>query len=226
MDNFDKAVLAPLAVALLSWLVKDYIFAALRRRQEALRTEWSDRLKSFWSPLFFWMGVGLAYTSSKAKAAEAVKALEALLSQHAHLLPEVHYYTVIKLIEKLTVLPNREIDLGEIRNTHAYVKKQIELLNFLLYKKDFGFDPKTQASLLGSQQALLRLISQTIIHVLTWGLLGVYLYALGFLFLTDRWGWLAILLSPLAIAVWRDGSKRLELRQEIERFQSIDSKPR
>lgn len=226
MDYLDKEVLAPLAVALISWLVKDYIFAVLRKKQEALRTEWSDRLKSFWSPLFFWMGVGLAYASSKQKAEEAVKALEGLLAQHAHLIPQTHYYTVIKLIEKLTVLPGRKIDLDEIQDTHAYVRGQIELLNFLLYKKDFGFDPKTQTSVLGSQQALLRLVSQTIIHVVTWGLLGLYLYALGFLFLADRWFWLTILLSPLAIAVWRDGSKRLKLDQEVKRLQTFDKKTR
>lgn len=226
MDEFDTQVLAPLAVALISWLVKDYIFAVLRKKQEALRGEWSDRLKSFWSPLFFWMGVGLAYASSKQKAEEAVKALEGLLAQHAHLLPQTHYYTVIKLIERLTVLPGRKIDLSEIRDTHAYVKGQIELLNFLLYKKDFGFDPKTQTSLVGSQQAFLRLISQTITHVVTWGLLGLYLYALGFLFFTERWFWLAILLLPLVIAVWRDGSKRLQMGREVEKLQTFDKKTR
>lgn len=218
--NVDKDILAPLAVALISWLIKDYIFSLLQKRQEALRTEWADRLKSFWSPLFFWVGAGLAYTESKPKADEAVKALEGLLSKNAHLLPEAHYFVVVKLIEKLTVLPDREIDLGETQHTQAYIRKQIELLNFLLYKKDFAFDPKAHASILGSQQALFRLASQTIIHVLAWGLLGLYLYAGIFLFLSDRLFLLLILLSPLTVAVWRDVSKRLEMRRELKQLSS------
>lgn len=213
--NFDKDIVAPLAVALVSWLVKDYIFALVKKRQDALRAEWSDRLKSFWSPMFFWIGASLVYEKSHEKAAEAVKALEDLLSKNAHLLPDKHYMVIVKLIEKLTTLPERALTIEEVQSTKSYIKKQIELLNFLLYKKDVMFDPRSHTAMLGSQQAFLRLISQTIVHTAAWGLLGIYMYLGVNWYLEDRLIPLGLLLSPLAVAVWRDVLKRLQMKKEL-----------
>lgn len=218
MEIFDKQIVAPLAVALLSWLVKDYIVASLQKRQEALRKEWLDRLTAFWSPLFFWIGASLTYTSSKQKSDEVVKALEGLLSKNAHLLPDRHYVVIVKLIEKLTVLPDREIDVADVTTTRAYAQRQIELLNFLLYKKDATYDPRAHASLLGSQQALLRAMVQTILHFVAWGSLGLYLYSTYYLFTEDRMLPLALLLTPILIAIWTDVRKRLQMKKEIEQL--------
>lgn len=218
MEIFEKQVAAPLAVALISWLVKDYIVASMQKRQEALRNEWSDRLVTFWSPLFFWIGASLTYVSSREKSVEVVKALEGLLSKNAHLLPDRHYVVVIRLIEKLTVLPDRDIEVEEVKATRAYVQRQIELLNFLLYKKDATYDPRAHASVLGSQQALLRAMVQTIIHFLAWGCLGLYLYLAYYLFAEDRMLPLAFLFVPLLVATWTDVRKRLQMKKEVEQL--------
>jgi hypothetical protein len=209
-------IVAPITVALISWFIKDYIFAILQKRQEVLRTEWKIRLTECWSPIFFWSGMILAYSKSPEKLSEAVKELEKILAKNANLIPIKHYHVLVKSIELATNVVDEQLDMSEIKKTRVYIYSQIELLNFVLYKKDTTFDPSSHVSLFGSQQALLRLASQIILHVVSWGILAVYIYWIYTAVISVNLGLNLILLAPLLFIVIHDLNKKYKLSKEAK----------
>jgi hypothetical protein len=143
MLEIFKILVAPILVALVSWLIKDYVFAQQKAKQEMLRAEWLKRLTTFWSPLFLWSGMILFPKDSDGKNVEkAVEELTSALASNAHLLPKQHFHVVMSLIEKATVLPNKKLDLNDVKETRAYIYRQIEVLNYLLFKRDNSFEPE------------------------------------------------------------------------------------
>lgn len=207
-------IAAPIVVGLISWFIKDYVFSLMQKRQEALRTEWRSRLIDCWSPLFFWSGVVLAYSGLPTKKEEAVKELEKILAKNANLIPLNHYHALVKLIEVSTGAIQGQFDMHEIEKTRAYIYKQIELHNFVLFKKDMIFEPSSHVSLFGSQQALLRLSSQIVQHVVSWGVLALYLYAIYRALLNEKLALSLILLLPVVLVVMHDLRKKYKLDQE------------
>lgn len=210
-----KVLVAPILVALVSWLVKDYMFAQQKAKQDLLRNEWLRRLTTFWSPLFLWSGMVLFPKHGDGHNIEkAVSELTTALAGNAHLLPIKHYYVIMSLIEKATVLPEKDLDLSVVNDTRAYVYRQIEILNYLLYKRDNSFDPLTNAEFIGSPLALVRAAANTTLHLLTWGLLAGFLY-LGYFFLSEGNLFGSILYSfILILPLWADAEKRIEMRRE------------
>lgn len=215
IDNqLITTIAAPIMVGLISWFIKDYVFSLMQKRQEALRTEWRSRLVDCWSPLFFWSGVVLTYSGLPTKKEEAVKELERILAKNANLIPLSHYHELVKLIEVSTGAIQDQFDVSEIKKTRDYIYKQIELHNFVLFKKDMIFEPSSHVSLFGSQQALLRLSSQIVQHVVSWGVLALYLYAIYRALLNEELAFSLILLLPVVLVVMHDLWKRYELDQE------------
>lgn len=210
-----KILVAPILVALISWLIKDYLFAQQKAKQELLRAEWQKRLTTFWSPLYLWSGMILFGKYGDGKNIEkAVSELTTVLAGNAHLLPKKHYFVIISLIEKATVLPNKSLDLRDVSNTRAYIYRQIEMLNYLLYKRDNSFDPLTNTAFIGPPLALIKAAANVTLHLLAWGLLlgfvylGYYLFSEGLIFL------LAVYSFVLLLPLWVDAERNIEIRRE------------
>ena len=210
-----KDLVAPILVALISWLIKDYLFAQQKAKQELLRAEWQKRLTAFWSPLFLWSGMILFGKYGDGKNIEkAVSELTNVLAGNAHLLPKKHYFVVMSLIEKATVLPNKSLDLKNVGETRAYIYRQIEMLNYLLYKRDNSFDPLTNTAFVGPPLALMKAAANITLHVIAWaGLLG-FLYLGYYLFSEGQFFWLTIYSLVLVLPMWADAERNIEIRRE------------
>lgn len=215
-DPMISTILAPVVVALVSWFIKDYIFTLMQKRQEGLRMEWKARLVDCWSPLFFWSGALLTYSEITSKTDEAIKELEKILAKNANLIPLAHYHALIKLIEISTGAIQGPFDVPSIQKTRDYIYKQIELHNFVLYKKDIIFDPSAHVALFGSQQALIRLTSQIAQHLASWGALALYIYAIYWALLNEKLGLSLLLLVPIVVVVIHDLQKKYKLSKEAK----------
>lgn len=216
MTEILKVLVAPIFVALISWLIKDYIFAQQKAKQELLRNEWLRRLTTFWSPLFLWSGMVLFPKHGDGKNIEkAVSELTTALATNAHLLPIKHYYVIISLIEKATVMPNKALDLNVVNNTRAYIYRQIEILNYLLYKRDNSFDPLTNTAFIGPPLALLRATANTTIHLLVWASLAGFLYLGYYLFSEPNLVGSIVYAMVIILPLWVDAERRIEMRREI-----------
>lgn len=215
-DPMISKILIPVVIGLISWFIKDYIFALMQKRQEVLRSEWKTRLMDCWSPLFFWSGALLTYSGMTSKKEEAVKELEKILAKSANLIPLTHYHVLVKLIEVSTGAIQESFDLREIAKTRDYIYKQIELHNFVLFKKDINFDASAHVALFGSQQALIRLFSQMAQHVTSWGVLAFYIYAIYWALLNEIIVLSLLLLLPIVVVVIHDLKKKYKLSKEAK----------
>lgn len=215
MPEIIKVLIAPILVALVSWLIKDYIFAQQKAKQDMLRSEWQKRLTTFWSPLYLWSGMILFPKYGEGKNVEkAVSELSTILASNAHLLPKKHYHVIMSLIEKVTVLPNKNLDIAAVTDTRYYIYRQIEILNYLLYKRDNSFDPLTNTAFIGTPLALLRAIANTSIQILTWSLVAGFIYVGYYLVQKDQFLWLMPYSLILILPLWIDAEKRIEMRRE------------
>ncbi len=218
MDSVEKYIV-PAVVALISWLIKDFVFGLNVKRSDALRREWEYRLKEVWSPLYYWSGVILFGNDSKGWAKHGVGDLEKTLAKSAHLVPRQHFYKLIKLVETATEQQTKRITIEEIQKTREYVYGQIELLNYLLYRKSGMDDVSVKTNILHPYSHLLRLISLAAIHLAIWiaiagALLFIYsLYADGYYWFVGILA--AILIAALVLVVIVDFRKRREIEKEI-----------
>lgn len=220
-----KVLVSPILVALVSWLIKDYIFAQQRAKQELLRNEWLRRLTTFWSPLFLWSGMILFPKYGDGRNIEkAISELTAVLAGNAHLLPLKHYHVIMSLIEKVTVLPEKTIDLSVVSDTRSYIYRQIEILNYLLYRRDNSFDPMANTAFIGSPLALLRATANTTIHLLTWALLAGFLYLGYYLFTEVNLVGSVIYVMVLLLPLWVDAERRIEMRREAVNHRTARNK--
>lgn len=210
-----NSLIAPLAVALISWLIKDYIFAQQKEKRESLRSEWKYRLTNFWSPLYLWSGLILFPKHGDGENInKAVSELTAALAGNAHLLPRSHYHVIISLIEKATVLPERDLDLESVKNTRSYIYRQIEILNYLLYKRESGFDAFASSSIIDQLTAAVRLVSNTVFHLLAWGTLAAFFYS-GYYFVKEGMVlWIAAYCIVILVPILIDFERRIEMRKE------------
>lgn len=210
-----KVLVAPILVALISWLIKDYLFAQQKTKQDLLRAEWQKRLTTFWSPLFLWSGMILFGKYGDGKNIDkAVSELTAVLASNAHLLPTKHYFVIMSLIEKATVLPNKALNLKDVNNTRAYIYRQIEMLNYLLYKRDNSFDPLTNTAFVGPPLALIKAAANVTLHLIAWGLLVGFVYMGYYLFDEGLILWLVVYSLVLVLPLWVDAERNIEIRRE------------
>jgi len=216
MDSLEKFIV-PAVVALISWLIKDYLFSLNIKRNDALRREWEYRLKEVWSPLYYWSGVILFGNDPKGWAKHGVGDLEKTLAKSAHLISRQHFYVLIKMIETVTGQRTRKATLEEIQKTREYIYSQIELLNYLLYRKSGIDDVSVKTNILHPYSHLLRLVSLGIVHLAIWvaiagAILVIYsLYANGYYWPTG------VVAVALIVLVLVDMRKRREIEKEIGR---------
>lgn len=223
--EFIKILVAPIVVALISWLIKDYLFAQYKAKQELLRAEWQRRLSTFWSPLFLWSGLVLFPKYDDGKNTEkAITELTNALASNAHLLPLEHYHVIMSLIEKSTVLPNKEISMTDVSTTRAFIYRQIEILNYLLYKRDNSFDPLSNTAFIGPPLAVLKAVASATLHLVTWCVLAGFFYFGYYLFKEDQIFWLVVYSLALVLPLWMDAERSIEMRREAVDHRIIRNK--
>jgi len=217
MDIFEKSLITA-AVGIISWLVKDLLIKAAIKRNEAARKEWDHRLKEIWSPLFYWSGVISFSDSSQGWQKHGVKELESILAKSAHLLPTEHYYNLIKIIESATDQKTKSASIKELMKTRDYIYRQVELLNYLLYRHETIYEADVTVDVLAPYKFLLRGASALFLHLLVWAviasiIIGLYIsYSKGIL-----WP-IALPIIFLLIASYFDIRKRIQIYQEIRKL--------
>jgi hypothetical protein len=217
MDLIEK-IAAPAAVALISWLIKDFIFGLYTRRNEVLRQEWEYRLKNIWSPLFYWSGIVLLDDVKKGWEKHGLIELERILAKSAHLIPRKHYYVFMTVVELLTVQKTtKKPTLQEITTAREYVYSQIELLNYLLYRSSGMDDVSVKTNVLHPYSYLLRMLSLGIIHLGVWLTIAGVIMGAYFFYIEGYYWLLAILILILAVVFFVDARKRREIRLDFEK---------
>lgn len=171
MDELKKIILS-LCLAIISWIIKDLLIKSIIRKNDSVRAEWESRLKEVWSPLFYWSGIITLSDNIKGWQKHGIKELENILSKSAHLLPLNHYYNLIRLIEGATNQKTTPITLDQIKSTRDYIYKQIELLNYLLYRRETIYEAQYAVDIVAPYRFLLRVISGFIFHLLIWSLIA------------------------------------------------------
>lgn len=217
MDLIEKIVI-PATVALISWLIKDFVFGLYTKRNEALRREWEYRLKDVWSPLFYWSGIVLLDDPKKGWEKHGLIELEKLLAKSAHLIPRRHYYVLVTVIEFITVQKTtKKPTLQEIANAREYIYNQIELINYLLYRKSGMDDVSISTNVLHPYSHLLRMFSLGVIHLAIWVSIAGLIMGIYYLYMGGYY-WIVIAFAfVLAIVLVVDVRKRREVNLEFKK---------
>ena len=167
MEHIQRALI-PLAIGLISWLIKDLLVKTVTRRNETVRKEWEYRLKEIWSPLFYWSGIVAFSDSERGWRKHGVKELGDILTRSAHLLPLKHYYSLIKLLEGATDQKTSPVSLDRIKAARDFIYKQIELMNYLLYRHQMMYEPDYAVDITKPYKLLLRAITTMLFHLFIW----------------------------------------------------------
>lgn len=210
-------ILVSAIVGLISWLIKDFVFGIVSKRNEQLRKEWEYRLKEVWSPLFYWSGVVLFNGKQKSWDKHGLHELELILVKSAHLLPLKHYYALIRVIEMESGQQTQRVNLSEITTTRDYIYKQIELLNYLLYRKKGIFDALETTDILSPYKTALRLFSVGAFHMLIWVIIVSVIIGMYLLYVKAYYWPLWMIALIFVVIIYVDIKKRLELHKEIKK---------
>ena len=209
-------LVVPAIVGLFSWLIKDFIFGLISRRNEQLRKEWEYRLNEIWSPLFYWSGVVMFDEKAKGWDKHGIKEMEVILAKSAHLLPSKHYRTLIKLLEMQTGQPTKRIKLEDIVKTRDHIYKQIELLNYLLHRRS-SIDALDATDILSPYKILLRLLSFGAFHLVIWVFIILIVFILYSLYINQHYWVMTLLVIIFAIVVAIDVQKRMDIHREVKK---------
>jgi hypothetical protein len=178
VDSIEKYIF-PAVVALISWLIKDFLFGLNVKRSDVLRREWEFRLRDVWSPLYFWSGIVLFDGTKKGWDKHGVTEFERILARSTHLIPLRHFYTFIRMLETVSGQNTSKLSIKEIQNARNFVYNQIEVMNYLLYRRHGLDDVSAKTNVLHRYQQLGRLLVLGVVHLTIWlfivGLIfGVY----------------------------------------------------
>ena len=212
-------ILIPAIFGLVGWIFKNYIFDQWKSRDAALKAEWEKRLTKVWSPLYYWSGIILMGPNSEKWDKHGLKQVEEILAASAHLIPPNHYFHLIRLIELNTTLPSQKITHTEILETRKYIYKQIEILNFVLYKRSLIYDPQQYTNTLNIYSHFIKLVSQLLIHIMAWIFISLYGYGIFYGIKTNYWISF-ILILPIVILISRDIYKRFQLAEQVATLQN------
>jgi hypothetical protein len=214
-DDKTQAWALTVVVGVLGWLVKDFFFGVIAKRDDLIRAEWKDMLKGLWCPLFYWSGV-INYGDGRAGwDGHGIAELEKLLAASAHLIPLKHYRTLMTALEHASGLERVPPEINEIKDTHDYIYGQIEALNYLLYRHPAGYAPVSATDWLAAPKAAFRFLSLMLLHLFVWTIIVV---ALGTVYYasTKRVYWpVAILASFFMLVLAVDWRQRFRLHREL-----------
>lgn len=210
--NAIYKLIVPALIGLLSWLIKDFIFGLISKRN----AEWEYRLKEIWSPLFYWSGAVMFDEEKKGWDKHGMKEMETILTKSAHLLPSEHYYTLVKLLEMETGQPTKRITIDQIIKTRDYIYKQIELLNYLLHRRSI-IDALDSTDILSPYKTALRFLSFIAFHVMIWACIVLIIFALYSLYV-DNYYWILWLLAiSFTIVMTVNVLKHVKIHREVKK---------
>jgi hypothetical protein len=214
-DDKAKMWALTLVVGGLGWLVKDFVFGILAKRDEAARAEWKEMLTGTWCPLYYWFGV-VNYNDGQAKwAGHGVAEFEQLLAKAAHLLPTSHYQTLVRVLEHRVGLESAPPDMADIGASHKFIYGKIEALNYLLYRRPAGYDPAAATDVLSGVKTAFRYLSIFVLHVFVWAMI-VFVFVASYFAYVRRLYWPIVVCGvPLGIAILVDWCRRIKLHREL-----------
>lgn len=176
VDDLMNKIVAPLAVALIAWVLKDVVVGLQRSRQEEARKEWLFRLREVYCPLFFWSAAVL-FKGSASKDKFGVSELSAALAKAVTLLPAKQYFVFVKILEEATGQATSKASKADILKARDFVYSRIEALNFVLFKMPAHFNPQSQADPFASLRSGWRLTMTALVPLFIW--LGFVLLLVG-----------------------------------------------
>ncbi|MCD6579823.1 hypothetical protein J7L48_10145 [bacterium] len=203
-------------IGIASWFIKDLLIKLAIKRNEKIQNEWKYRLTKVWSPLFYWSGVVTLSDSHQNWEKHGINKLEELLSKCAYLLPLEHYYILVKVIENATNQNTSPIQIEEVKKVRDYIYKQVELLNYLLYKKEDIFELGSAIDVLSPYRTFLRTASIFCIHLILWIVIGGLIIFLYIFYINNILWPLIIFGVTLLIIMFYDIKTRLKINQEIQ----------
>lgn len=162
-----EQVLSAALVALAGWLVKDFAFALIQKRNELERREWEYRLKEVFCPLYFWSGL-LAMRTQRERTHEICDRLDEVMARAAYVVPKLHYYTLVKLLQSAHNQDTTPATVDDRDSMRDYLYRQVEALNFLLYRSEGTYGVGDPRAVLSPNKRLLRLLMVGATNLLLW----------------------------------------------------------
>jgi hypothetical protein len=165
-DNLENVLIAAL-LGLAGWFVKDFLFGLVQKRNQLERLEWEYRLKEIYCPLYFWSGL-LAMRTDKKLNDQICEHLHDVMAKATYLIPKIHYYALIRLIETAHDQGTSGVAESERNRMRGYLYDQIEVLNFVLYRSEQTGGVGDPITILSPYRRLLRLLLMALSHVMVW----------------------------------------------------------
>ncbi|MBE0598264.1 MAG: hypothetical protein IH614_13430 [Desulfuromonadales bacterium] len=184
MENF-QTILFPSILAVVGWLIKNYIFGLITKRNEIAHREFEYRLKEIFTPLYYYTGKILFERDSNTGDDIVARQLDILLSKAAYIIPKRHFHTIVKLVETNCSQNTSSISENDYINTRQFLYGQIEILNFILYSGP-EFDIRVKTHLFQSYKYLIRYILTGIYHILVWAIIVMLIAILTMFFVEGR----------------------------------------
>jgi hypothetical protein len=169
--------LLPSVIALASWLLKNFFVNLYQIKAEQVRKEFLFQLREIYSPLFYWSGV-VQFNETRNKDHIGVCELHDILKKSITLIPSEHFLIFARLTEyasgqNVTPIPTHKID-----KSRDWVYSQIEMINYLLFRRSGNFNLKDQFTVYGGIGAFSQIAVSTIINLSIWLIFALVLTAL------------------------------------------------
>jgi hypothetical protein len=215
-----KESIIPIGFGIISWLIKDLLIKSAIKRDEAARTEWEYRLKEIWSPLFYWSGIISLSDDVEGWQKHGIAELEHILSKSAHLLPLNHYYTLVRMIEGITNQKTTRVTLDETKRTRDYVYRQVELLNYLVYRRERIYEADVAVDVMAPYRFLLRAASGFFLHLFVWAVIAAIIIGFYFSYSSGVLWPIYFFAIPFFIIILIDIKNRFQIYKDIRRMLS------
>jgi hypothetical protein len=213
-SNLEQLLTAAL-VGLAGWFVKDFAFGLIRRRNELERNEWEYRLKEIFCPLYFWSGL-LTMRTRKELTYQISDRLHDVMARAAYVVPRVHYYTLIKLLESAHEQETSPATEDERSRLRTYLYNQIEALNFILYRSEDAGGVGDPIATLSPYKRLLRLLLIGVTQLLFWLLAALGVGGTLWLYQHRYFDLLRVGVVLLLVVLLVDIRQRATVRKELE----------
>jgi hypothetical protein len=211
--NLENVLIAAL-LGLAGWFVKDFLFGLAQKRNQLERLEWEYRLKEIYCPLYFWSGL-LAMRTDKQLHSHVCEQLHRLMAKATYVVPQIHYYTLIRLIETAHDQATSGVTENERARVRAYLYDQIEVLNLVLYRADATGGIGDPIRILSPYRRLLRLLLLSLGHLLAWLLIALMIGGVLWLYQNRYFGLLGSTAVLLLLLVWVDTRRRAAIQRGI-----------
>ena len=207
--------LMALIVGLVSWLIKNVIFKQRNERVSLIVAEHRKRLEDVWSPPHFYTGLILMDSTRVDKWCHpGVREIQKIMEKSAHIIPSNHFQMLVKLLEGRTEQNTGTLDIEDFRSTKLYFIKQIQICDYIVFKKYIDFNPILETSKWPSFSSLLRQLNGVVISLMIWAAIASIFYFGAYLVINSIYWPLMLLFILWAIIFIRD----IYLRVKRDKF--------